>query len=189
MCKTERQVMSKCLIGSVLTILLACLLVPGVASAHVLKVDGDIGAVLHINPDDNPTVGESTDYVMSFEDASGRFSLPKCDCMVSIVRNGQTLVTKPLANSGNEISENHYTFTKPGVYDMRFTGTPKQSGNFQPFTLDYEVRVTDGQANKRPFPVLLWIGIGMAIGLTLLAAYALDYDSDEATKTINRKHQ
>lgn len=163
-------------------VLLLAVGVPATASAHVLKVDGDIGAVLHINPDDNPTTGSPTDYIMSFSDDTGRFSLPKCNCSVSFIANGKTLATNPLVVSSNEVSENHYTFPAPAVYDMRFTGTPKASGAFQPFTLDYEVRVTDGQANTQPMPVTLWVGMGMAIGLILLAAFAMDYDTNQTKR-------
>lgn len=174
--------MTRRILASVLVTVLTCLAIPGVASAHVLKVDAHIGAVLHINPDDNPTTGDSTDYILSFDDDTGKFSLPQCDCNVSIVENGQTIATKPLVVSSSEVSENHYTFLKPDVYDMRFTGTPKTAGAFQPFTLDYEVRVTDGQANTQPMPVALWVGMGMMIGLVLLAAYAMNYDTNETSE-------
>lgn len=162
--------------------LLFTLSIPAIASAHVLKVDDDIGAVLHINPDDNPTTGDSTDYILSFDDDTGKFSLPKCNCGVSIIENGKTIATKPLVVSSSQVSENHYTFLKPDVYDIRFTGTPKTPDAFQPFTLDYEVRVTDGQTNTQPMPVALWVGMGMGIGLILLAAYATNYDTNETTE-------
>ena len=170
--------MSRRLLGGVIVALLIALDIPAVASAHVLKVDGDIGAVLHINPDDNPTIGGSTDYIMTFDDDSGRFSLPNCDCNVSIIEGGKIIATKPLVISNSEESENHYTFLKPDVYTMRFTGTPKQPGAFQAFTLNYEVRVTNGKTPQQNFPILLWVGMGMGIGLILLAAYAMDYDND-----------
>jgi hypothetical protein len=159
------------MIGLGMLLMLLFLATPGTASAHVLKVDGHIGAVLHINPDDDPTTGRPTDYVISFDDDTGRFSLPKCDCNVAIIQNGKITATKLLAISSSQVSENHYTFTTPAVYTMRFTGTPKTPGGFQPFTLDYEVRVTSGQTNTQPMPVLLWVGMAMAVGLILLAAY------------------
>jgi len=154
-------------------VLLLCGL-PAVASAHVLKVDGDIGAVLHINPDDNPTTGSPTDYTVSFHDDTGRFSLPKCICRVSIIENGQIVAAKPLVATSSAVSDDRYTFLHPAVYTMRFTGQPKAPGAFQPFRLDYAVRVTDGQVATQPMPALLWVGMAMAIGLILLAAYALD---------------
>lgn len=161
--------------SAIVLAMLACFGIPAIASAHVLKVDGDIGAVLHINPDDNPTTGKSTDYVLSFDDDTGKFSLPKCDCSVAIIEHGKTVATKSLVAGGNGLSENHYTFLKPDVYIMQVTGTPKSPGTFQPFTLSYEVRVTSGQAGTQPMPVLLWVGMAMGIGLILLAAYATNY--------------
>ena len=171
--------MTKRMLFGLIAGVLIALGVPASASAHVLKVDGDIGAVLHINPDDNPTTGSPTDYILSFDDDTGKFSLPECTCSVAIIENGTTITTKPLVVSGGAVSENRYTFAKPGVYTMRFTGSPKTAGAFQSFTLDYEVRVTGGQANMQPVPVLLWVGMGMAVGLVLLAAYAMDYDTKE----------
>lgn len=166
--------------------LLVALGIPTIASAHVLKIDGDIGAVLHINPDDNPTTGGPTDYILSFTDNTGKFSLPKCDCSVSIIENGQTVTTLPLVVSSDEFSENHFTFPQAAVYTMRFTGHAKMQGTFQPFTLDYEVRVTGGQAGTQPFPLLLGLGMAMGIGLLLLAAYAMDYDNNDSKHKENK---
>jgi hypothetical protein len=164
--------------GSVL-IVLVVLGVPAVASAHVLKVDGHIGGILHINPDDNPTTGGSTEYDLSFDDDTDHFSLAKCDCQVSIIENGQTISRKPLNVSSNEVSEDRYTFVKPDVYTLRFTGRPKVIGAFQSFMLDYEIRVSDGRSSQQHFPVSLWLGMGMGAGLLLLAAYTTNYGASE----------
>lgn len=174
--------MSRRLLGGLLVAAMLFFALPGAASAHVLKVDGDIGAVLHINPDDNPTTDGPTDYTLSFDDDAGHFSLPKCNCRVLIMQNGQTIASRPLAATNGQVSENRYTFPAPAVYTMRFTGTPKTPGAFQPFTLDYEVRVTSGQLSAQPMPVLLWVGLGMGIGLILLGAYAMDYDATETKR-------
>lgn len=163
------------ILGAATVAMVLLLGLPAAVSAHVLEVDGHIGAVLHINPDDDPTAGSRINFVLSFTDDTGRFSLPKCRCNVSILENGKTVATQPLAASSEAVSDNHYTFVKPGVYDMRLSGTPKTPQAFQPFTLDYEVRVTGGQAAMQPMPVLLWVGMGLMIGLVLLAALAMDY--------------
>lgn len=174
--------MRKCVTAIVVAIALI-LGVPGVTSAHVLKVDGTIGAVLHINPDDDPTAGGPTDYTLSFDDDTGKFSLAQCKCTVAIIEQGTTIATQPLAVANNNVSEDHYTFAEPDVYDLRVTGIPMTPGTFQPFTLDYAVRVAGGQAAPQPMPVLLWVGMGMSIGLILLAAFWMDY----AARTVNRE--
>lgn len=153
------------------------------SSAHVLKIDGDIGAVLHINPDDNPTTGTPTDYVLSFVDSSKSFNLKECGCIVSIIKDDTVISATPLTITGGQVSDNRYTFATPGVYTMHIAGTPEQAGKFQPFTLDYEVRVTNGSMNTQPIPPLLWAGMGMGIGLVLLAAYAMDHNT-ATTKAI-----
>lgn len=146
------------------------------ASAHVLKTDGDIGAVLHINPDDNPISGQSTDYVLSFRGTNGRFNLSGCRCEVVFSKDGKTTATRPLTMETEQISNDHYTFPAPGVYRMRIVGSPLHTGDFQSFTLDYTIRVSGGNTTTaHDFPPLLWLGIGLAMGLVLLSTVPAMY--------------
>lgn len=169
------------LLGLLVTVAIV-LVLPHDASAHVLKVDGDIGAVLHINPDDNPTIGGPTDYIISFADNSGKFSLPKCHCTISFILDSQTVDQRPLATSSGTVSENRYTFKTPGVYTIRVSGAPITPGAFQSFQLNYQVRVGGGASSAHHMPPLLWTGIAMAIGLILLAAFSVDDGTIETTK-------
>lgn len=155
----------------------------GVAQAHVLKTDGSIGATLHIEPDDNPSTGQSTSYVLSFTDDTGKFSLLRCNCMVTIQMAGTTVYSGALQVSDPTDSVDSYTFQKPAVYTMQFTGNPTTPGAFQPFSLNYLVRVTgSGADTTQPFPWLIWLGLAMVVGLIVLAAYAMD-----RSDTLSRK--
>jgi len=156
--------------------------IPAIASAHVLEIDGTVGAVLHISPDDNPTADSPTDYILSFSDSSGTFDLHRCDCDVSVILDGKIVVTDLLAATSDTVSENSYTFTRPGVYTLQVTGTPRQPGAFRPFTLNYDVRVTDGTSTMQSMPLLLWLGMGLGVGLILLAAYAMDDEGPKGGK-------
>jgi len=156
--------------------LLFVVLVPVIASAHVLQVDGDMGAVLHINPDDNPTAKVPINFELSFQDGKGIFSLANCACNIAFVQNGSTIASMPLAATGTTFSSDTFTFPKADVYVFHVTGKPKQGTGFKPFALDYTVRVGSGQADMQQMPLLLWVGLGMVIGLILLLAYASDYD-------------
>lgn len=156
--------------------LVASLLVPTVASAHVLQTDGSIGAVLHINPDDNPTSEHPADYVMAFNDDDGHFRLSQCDCTLNLLENDKLVATQKLKAVSDGVSENTITFPAPAVYVMRFTGTPIGEATFQPFTLSYNVRVTGEGGPHQPFPWLLWVGMTMTTGLILLAAVVVNYD-------------
>jgi len=161
--------------GSILLIALAlCLVTPAMASAHVLKTDDTIGAVLHIRPDDAPIANTPVTYVLSFQNNGGNFSLKNCDCSISYVTNGKTVKHAPLVASSSMSSENSVTFPQPAVYVFRVTGMPKAGATFEPFMLEYTVRVGDGQASTQPIPPLLWVGIGMGAALILLYANTQD---------------
>lgn len=164
--------------------LVFALLPSGVASAHVLATDGNIGAVLHISPDDNPTSGTPTSFTLSFDDTTGRFKLPNCDCSAAIQENGKTLSTISLNNSHQLDSTNTFTFPRANAYTLEITGTPKTANAFQSFALSYTVRVTSGDLQTQSVPLALWAGLGAMIGLILLAAYAMEagYNAKGLTK-------
>lgn len=175
-------------LASFTAVVLAVSLLGGSASAHVLKTDGSIGAVLHIEPDDNPTTGQPTTYVLSFSDDNGTLDISKCDCLVNIQENGKTIASHPIQVTDPTDSIDKYTFQKPDVYTLQFTGKPTTAGLFQPFTLNYLVRVTGsgGSNGTQPFPVLIWVGMGMGIGLILLAAYAMEIGYNEEQQNNKR---
>lgn len=155
--------------------LLLCFGISSVAQAHVLKTDGDVGAVLHILPDDAPVTQTLTTYELSFRANGGGFSLKNCDCSTHFILNGKTVATHTLGSTNDYYADDMVTFDAAGVYTLRVTGTPRSSAAFAPFTLDYEVRVGSGEAATQPFPPLLWVGIGMGVALILLYANTQEF--------------
>lgn len=156
----------------------SCVGLTGVsASAHVLKVDGEISAELHIEPHDNPVSGKPISYELFFDDTSNRFSLAKCDCVADIKQNGRTIATQNLHATGVLSSENVYSFPESGEYELRISGEPKQPGAFQKFSLSYPQHISaPGGSGVQPFPRLLAVGLGVGIAVILLAAYKQNYD-------------
>jgi hypothetical protein len=114
----------------------------GVASAHVLKEDNGISAVLHIDPDDDPIAAQPTPVGVAFS-ADGGFSLQDCNCYVHIVSDGQTIQTDAI-NPGEPgatlTAVSSVQFPKIGVYDLIVGGSAKD-GKFPTFKLDYLERV------------------------------------------------
>ncbi|MBI3627518.1 MAG: hypothetical protein HY220_02085 [Candidatus Sungbacteria bacterium] len=106
------------------------------ASAHVLKSDGVIGADLHIEPDDDPYVGAPATLYLDFKDLSGKFLLDQCDCRMSISLDNSQLYEASLVSFTAS-----YTFAKPASYLLTVSGTPKHIRAFQPFSLEYPIRV------------------------------------------------
>lgn len=144
---------------------------PGIASAHALKTDGAISVELHIEPNDHPVTGTPTTYRLSFEDKTGAFALPKCDCKVAIMQNNATIASNALAVTNADTSENQYTFAKPGAYTLQVTGTPKMPGAFQSFAVIYDVHVAQNPAATHKIPAITWAGIAIGIAAILAGAY------------------
>ena len=120
---------------------------PGTAEAHVLQTDGSIGAVLHIDPDDDPIIGKPATFFFDFVDRQKKFDPAKCDCTVNILDDqGKVLVTNPLFQASGQSGLSYplfsYTFAQKGVYTIEALGQPKNPGDFQSFNLKYPLRVT-----------------------------------------------
>ena len=120
---------------------LGTLLFPLPASAHILKTDGQIGAILHVDPDDDPFIGQPASLYFELKDTSGQFSAANCTCQVDIATDGKSLVKQPGTPSTTNGIGFSYTFPSAGVYTLTLTGQPVTPGAFQPFTLVYAQRV------------------------------------------------
>ena len=171
----------KRVIISFLAVISICITTSQPVFAHVLKTDGTIGAILHIQPDDNPKSGTPTTYELAFKDTNYQFSIQNCNCTVTIRQNDKTLDTGPLIASSAHVSKNRYTFQNPGVYTLNVSGQPTQPNDFAPFSLTYTIRVEAGSGSKNldSFPLTLAIGMALMIGLIMLAAYAMDLGEKE----------
>ncbi len=111
-------------------------------NAHVLETDGSVGAVLHIDPADDPIVGENTTLFFDFKDKQNKFQIEKCDCRLMILENGQQIFSAPMSSASVS-----FTFPKKDIYSVQVNGTPLITNDFSPFSLKYDVRV-DREANK-----------------------------------------
>jgi hypothetical protein len=150
------------------------LLFPGTASAHVLKTDGNIGAVMHIDPGDAPVANSPATIYFDIKDKTGQFNTTKCGCRVDILEGGKVV------NSDSLSFANTYTFPGKDVYQVELIGTPQKPGDFQPFTLTYDVRVDQDAGVTPPAPTVAnsnWfsthlvhiLGIGALLALLVFA--------------------
>ena len=111
-------------------------------SAHVLETDGEIGAVMHVDPNDEPVVGQPAQFYFEIKDRTGKFKEQECDCQLSIWRGGQQIFMTPLV-----VSSAKFTFLEAGSYNVKLTGKPVGAVNFQPFELGDDLQVS--QATKQ----------------------------------------
>ncbi len=148
--------------------------------AHVLKSDGSVGVVMHIDPEDDPIVGQPASFFLEFKEKNETFKADNCNCKLSIYKDGKEIFSQPLSldssNSGVYQSAVYFTFPEKNVYTIKIAGLPKSEGNFQPFNLSYDLRVSrepDSQPAKTESESSRWIKnhIPHLIGSFLIAGF------------------
>ena len=112
--------------------------------AHVLQSNNDIGAVLHITPDDDPIAGAVSNFFFSFKDKNNAFILSQCVCEMKILQGEKEIYSQPLIqryeNSESDATAS-YTFPQKNIYTIQVSGKPIGGNAFKTFTLTYPIRV------------------------------------------------
>jgi hypothetical protein len=128
-----------------ITILFLLILIPfyGVY-AHELESENTIGAVLHVDPEDDPIIGQESTFFFEVKDTTGRFKGELCDCTATISRQGKVVHTvKLFAEGSSDLTTPvfSYVFPEKDTYTVSLFGKPKEEGAFDAFTLSYDLRV------------------------------------------------
>ncbi|MEO1375649.1 MAG: hypothetical protein AAFW70_15310 [Cyanobacteria bacterium J06635_10] len=140
-------------LNNLMKINLSSLLIPP-ASAHKIEADKDVGATLHIEPNDTPRAGEAAQAWFALTRKGGKvIPLEQCNCQLAVYSEPRKTGEAPLAQPTLQpISAERYqgipgakiTFPKPGAYQLELTGKPKNGITFQPFELKFDVTVAAG---------------------------------------------
>src|SRR5258708_30418892 len=64
------------------------------AEAHFLVIDGDIGVVLHVDPNDDPVAARPAYFFFTFKDATGKFQAKNCYCRINIVEQDKVIYSQ-----------------------------------------------------------------------------------------------
>lgn len=138
----------------VLCSLLFALRSPQRMSAHVLEKSGTVGGIIHIDPDDDPIVGQISTIIIELKDTSGQLSRDRCICTFQIRSSGKILYEQPLFQNVTETEPRNvvisYTFPRRDIYELQVKGIPTNGGGFSEFTLDYSIRVSREISEKAP---------------------------------------
>lgn len=140
-----------------------CLLLCGAsvrpAEAHLLATDNTIGAVLHIDPNDQPVAGSQASFFFEFKDKTNLFDPSNCDCSFIVSENGRQIYSQPLFQSPPTPTQKDasvfYTLPKKDIYQIEVVGKPIKADTFQPFTLQWNIRV-DQEASNHPVTNTFW---------------------------------
>ncbi|QSV53325.1 MAG: hypothetical protein HEP80_04810 [Dolichospermum sp. UKL201] len=123
--------------------------------AHTVKISADVGATIHIEPNDNPRAGEVTQAWFALTRKGGKvIPLKDCNCQLAIYAEPHAvgepaLLEPPLKPIEVEryqgIPGAEITFPKPGAYQLQLTGKSVTEGSFKPFELKFVVTVATGK--------------------------------------------
>ncbi|MBS9392336.1 MAG: hypothetical protein HEQ29_04030 [Dolichospermum sp. LBC05a] len=123
--------------------------------AHTVKISADVGATIHIEPNDNPRAGEVTQAWFALTQKGGKvIPLKDCNCQLAIYAEPHAvgepaLLEPPLKPIEVEryqgIPGAEVTFPKPGAYQLQLSGKPVTEGSFKPFELKFVVTVATGK--------------------------------------------
>ncbi len=103
----------------IIAVLSFCGLASSQVSAHVLLQDdtGTLGAILHVNPDDDPIAGEES--TMFFDVHDEQFVVRSYIMYVFVTLPSGAIEQIPASTAGTTVSL-AYTFPERGVYNLAF---------------------------------------------------------------------
>lgn len=169
---------------------LSCLVISIITTvptfAHQVQISEDVGATLHIEPNDNPRAGEPTQAWFALTRKGGQvLPLAQCDCELLIYAEphtpGEPALIEPslepvAAERYQGIPGAEITFPRPGRYQLQLSGKPTSQASFKPFQFEFEVTVaagtgrnTEGVQNVNNNAPTQDMNIRSGFGITVLA--------------------
>jgi len=134
-------------IGLVLSILST--LASSTAHELVRSKDGQVAALVHIEPDDNPGVGLSTVWFELTQKGGKAIALSSCACTLKLYQGAYKAGMKALQASklyvgkegeGKGNPNGAVNFPTVGAYTLRIEGKPKAGSSFAPFVIQLATR-------------------------------------------------
>ncbi|MBW4658692.1 MAG: hypothetical protein KME15_08460 [Drouetiella hepatica Uher 2000/2452] len=143
--------LNSALLGALLLTAPLLILNPLRGTAHEVKVSGDIGGTLHIEPNDNPIAGTSSLAWFALNRRGGQpVRLSDCNCSLAVYaqprRPGDSPIQQPsltakAVEGRSGVPSANLTFPRAGAYDLVLKGQPVTSGDFSAFELRFSVTV------------------------------------------------
>ena len=135
---------------NLLSIVLSCTLAVPVF-AHKVEISKNVGATIHIEPNDTPKAGKPSLTWFALTRKGGKvIPLDKCQCQLEVYAKPYTKASQPVAKPTlKAISAEGYqgipgaeiTFPRAGGYQLILKGSPKVAGDFSAFELSFSINV------------------------------------------------
>ncbi len=113
--------------------------------AHEIARDGNVGGLIHIEPDDAPLAGKPNRASFEVNQRGGRaILLSQCACRLSVyaggMRPGARPASTPKLSQGKSELTAVLNFPAAGAYTLVLQGRPRAGADFPSFTLKWTVR-------------------------------------------------
>ena len=124
------------------------------AVAHDVQIADDVGATLHIEPNDIARAGAPTALWFALTQAGGKvIPLADCDCTLTLYDSQNVAVETPSlasisAEGFQDIPGATVTFPDVGAYELVLIGRPQTTTAFSEFELRFEVTVASRTAGN-----------------------------------------
>ncbi|MGD1901134.1 MAG: hypothetical protein ACFB9N_02715 [Geitlerinemataceae cyanobacterium] len=125
--------------------------------AHNVKIDGEVGATFHLEPDHNPKSGEtSTVWFALTREGGESIPLADCDCELTVTNAQEESIEADVSEltaidveTYTDIPSAEIIFPEPGVYALTIGGAASDEASepFAEFELTYDVTVGLGDGS------------------------------------------
>ncbi len=134
------------------------------ALAHEVQVVGDVAGTWHVEPNHNPKSGEPALIWVALTKQGGEIvPLSTANCQMDIYRQPQTAADAPIVSptlkainveTYQGIPGAEVVFPQAGLYTAKLNCTPKNSADFSPLQMEYNITVAAG-TQPPPTPVAM----------------------------------
>lgn len=164
---------------ALVVLVLSAVMYPEPALAHVLIRDSraNIGAVLHINPDDDPIAGQTSQLYFDLQDKNSQVRLPYDGYELTVTDDKNKPTKVSLSSAGSSLIAG-YDFPVQGLYTLRLRSKPAYD-QFLKVSLDYSLRVSrgasDGSQTAPQHPLADTISVVTGVSFVVLAMLGFNY--------------
>ncbi|GGJ31828.1 hypothetical protein [Deinococcus roseus] len=122
------------------------------ALAHEVEKDGNVGALIHIEPDDAPVVGNNTTWFEVNQKGGIPITLKNCICTLKVYAGSYKAGVKAQSTPKLSTDKNHLKATVnlpvSGAYTLVLSGKPRAGSDFNAFTLQWVVRAGEAEETE-----------------------------------------
>lgn len=111
-------------------------------SAHAIRENNGMSVMMHINSDDLAYTGQQNNlaFYLTYKDV--HTDIKDCECLLEVFRDGKKVLSREVTDTNNKLK-----ISKMAIYIIRISGKPKTAGQFEPFSVEWDIRPEEGEGS------------------------------------------